>query len=102
MMIRMYKIEGPKGPQGVVLGFLLIGVGAVIVTAGLALLIVVALAGAALGTGVLLYRRLTGKPIPGLPRTGAAERLDPSLEVFAPDPADARAALPPPGERKQP
>ncbi len=95
MSIRVYKLDGAKGVQASVVGLLLIGVGAVIVAAGLALLIVVALAGAALGTGYILYRRLTGKSIPGLPGREASTRLDPALEVFAtsaeePDHADER------------
>ena len=102
MSIRIYKLDGPPGPKGVVLGVLLLGVGAVIVTAGLALLIVIALAGAALGTGVLLYRRLTGKPIPGIPRAVSRDRLDPSLEVFATDAPTAQGTLPPPSERENP
>jgi hypothetical protein len=100
MSIRIYKLDGAKGPKGVVLGLLLLGVGAVIVTAGLALLIVVALGGAALGTGFLLYHRLTGKPIPGLPRAAANPGLDPTLEVFAPDAAMAKGELPSAGDRE--
>ena len=102
MSIRIYKLDGPTGPKGVVLGVLLLGVGAVIVTAGLALLIVIALAGAALGAGVILYRRLTGKPIPGLPRADPRHRLDPNLEVFAPETPTAQVTLPPPRERDVP
>ena len=99
MSIRIYKLDAPKGPKGILLGFILVGVGAVIVTAGLALLIVVALAGAALGTGLLLYHRLTGKPIPGLPRAPAGSRLDPALEVFA-EPPTSQGALPPSKEHE--
>ena len=101
MSIRIYKLDGAKGPKGLVLGFLLLGVGAVIVTAGLALLIVVALAGAALGTGLFLYHRLTGKPIPGLPRSAANPRLDPTLEVFAPDASTVKGELPSAGDRER-
>lgn len=87
MAMRVYRLDGGTGAKGALFAVLIIGVGAVIVAAGVALLLVLATAGAVLGAGVLLYRRLSGKRLSGLRSAHANSGLDPSLEVFASDAA---------------
>ena len=62
---------------------LAVGLGAVFFVLGLALLLGLFAAGTALGTGVMIYRAITGRR-GALPRGAGAGRgdLDPSLEVF--------------------
>jgi hypothetical protein len=85
MSIRIYKLEGGSAAKSATLGFVVIGLGLLLLGIGLTLLIAAALVGAAIGGGVMLYRRLTGQPVIRAvgPRGNAG--LDPSLEVFAED-----------------
>jgi hypothetical protein len=82
METRIYKLE-TGGVKGVVLATVLVGVGALIIAFGLALLLALATAGAVIGAGVVLFRRLTGRSVLGLGRPRAETGLDPSLEVFS-------------------
>src|SRR5437773_2165529 len=66
-----------------VLLVLAVGLGAVFFVLGLALLLGLFAAGAALGTGVIIYRTITGRRGALPPGAGAGRaELDPSLEVF--------------------
>ena len=85
MSMRVYKLEGGTGAKGAALGLLVVGAGIVLLVFGLALLVVLGVVGTAAGLGVLLYRRLTGRPLIGVPDVMATRRPDPSLEVFAED-----------------
>ena len=81
---RIYKLEG-GGAKGAALAIVIVGVGVLVVAFGLALLVVLGTVGAALGAGVILYRRLTGRSTPLVRGAAASARPDPGLEVFAPD-----------------
>jgi hypothetical protein len=62
---------------------LAVGVGATLLVVGFALIAGLVVAGGVLGTGVAIYRRLTGKHRATLPAQGARDLgLDPALEVF--------------------
>ena len=64
---------------GIALAVVILGVGAVVLTVGFALLAGLAIAGGVLGTGYAIYRRLRGTR-QTLPPSGA-HGLDPQLEV---------------------
>ena len=85
MSMRIYRLEGSTSAKSVVAGLLIAGAGIVLLVFGIALLAVLAIAGTAVGLGVIAYRRLTGRPVLGFPTATptAARRPDPSLEVFA-------------------
>ena len=87
MSMRIYKLEGGTSAKGVVAGLLIAGAGLVLLVFGIALLAVLAVAGTAVGLGIIAYRRLTGRPVLGFPtaKRTTAGGLDPSLEVFADD-----------------
>lgn len=57
-----------------------LGAGAALLLVGLALLAGLAVAGGIIGSGVIAYRALRGKP--PTPIRGSSSPLDPSLEVF--------------------
>jgi len=67
---------------------LILGLGAIFLTLGMALLAGLAITGAVIGTGVAVYRRIKGKPhlVSGHRLTGESG-LDPSLEVQPSRPA---------------
>lgn len=85
MSMRIYKLEGGGGAKGAALAIVIVGVGVLVVAFGLALLLVLGTVGAAIGAGVILYRRLTGRTTPRVRGADATARLDPTLEVFASD-----------------
>jgi hypothetical protein len=85
MSIRIYKLDGGSGAKSATLGVVVIGLGLLLLGIGLTLLIAVALVGAVIGGGVMLYRRLTGQPLIRVARPQGNAGLDPSLEVFAED-----------------
>jgi hypothetical protein len=85
MSMRVYKLEGGGGAKGAGLAIAIVGIGLLIVGFSLALLLVLGTVGAVIGAGVVLYRRLTGGTMPGIPGARATAQVDPSLEVFAPD-----------------
>ena len=85
MSMRVYKLEGGGGAKGAGLAIAIVGVGALVVAFGLALLLVLGTVGAVVGAGVILYRRLTGRAMPSVYSGRATAQVDPSLEVFAPD-----------------
>jgi len=61
---------------------LALGLGATLLVVGFALLAGLAVAGGVLGTGIAIYRRLTGRHRAVLPQTSRNTGLDPALEVF--------------------
>ena len=62
----MILLQGrTTGARTGVAGVLLILLGLAVLLSGVALLMVVAIAGAALGGAVMLFRRLTGRPVLG-------------------------------------
>ena len=76
----MILLQGrTSGARTGVAGLLLVVVGLAILLSGIALLAAVAIAGAALGGAVMLFRRLTGRPVLGATTRAA----DPPLEVPA-------------------
>ena len=85
MSIRIHKLEGNGGVKGAALGVVIVGVGLLFVGIGIALLLALATAGALVGGGVMLYRRLTGRPASPLRGSRVNAQLDPALEVFAED-----------------
>jgi hypothetical protein len=85
MSIRIYKLEGGGGAKGAALAIVIVGIGALLVAFGVALLLVLGTVGAAIGAAVILYRRLTGRPVVGLPRADGRAGTEQGLEVFAPD-----------------
>ena len=101
--MQIYRLEGKGGTRGAIIAILAIGAGLVIVTFGLALLLVVSVAGALIGSGILLYRRLTGKPLFRVAGAPSSAATGGGLEVFAEDAVVANRAIrelpesPPPG-----
>ena len=85
----VYSITFRNRWLALLLGLVVLGVGAALLVVGIALLAGVALVGGVLGLGVLAYRKLRGTR--ARPVRPSDSGLDPSLEVFAhPDvlPAD--------------
>jgi hypothetical protein len=106
MSIRIYTTGQIGGAKGLALATVLVGLGFVVLAFGLVLLAAVAAAGAAVGAGVMLYRRLTGRPLFRVPGGRETSRPDPALEVFSTDPvitdrtpSERADLLPPPGPR---
>ncbi len=104
MDIRVIRI-GPKSRLGMAaLAAGVVVVGGTLVVLGAALLLALAAAGAVVGTGVVLYRRLTGRgraqaPDAALDWTRAGRQgLDPRMEVRVPEPG-AAGSLPPASPR---
>ena len=97
MIVRLYGLSVRGKAGALALGLAALAVGGVFLALGLALLLGLGLVGTALGAGVLLYRKLTGRDPIGLlaPRRSAA--LDPRDEVFSPArrPVGLRGASPP-------
>jgi hypothetical protein len=61
---------------------LILGLGVILLTVGVALIAGLAITGALIGTGIALYRRLRGKPdLLSGQWVSSDARLDPSLEV---------------------
>lgn len=88
MPYRVVKFTVKNRAAAVALGATALVLGGVLLALGITLLVGVAVVGTAVGTGVMLYRRLAGR---GAPRVNGAARLDPRLEVFAEPPRmDAR------------
>ena len=97
-MAKMYALTVRNRVAGAVLAVAILGLGAVLLTVGFALLLALVVAGAVLGTGVAIYRRLRGGRGPvrmnldelisrsSTPGSG----LDPTLEVKAIQPAIVR------------
>jgi hypothetical protein len=85
MSIRIHRLEGGGGVKGAAVAVVIVGAGILLVGVGLALLLALATAGALIGAGVMVYRRLTGQSAAALRGARASSRLDPSLEVFAED-----------------
>ena len=100
--MRIYRLDAGSGAKGTALAVAIVALGLVAVSLGLLLLVVLATAGAALGAGFVLYRRLTGRSGQQVRASSAAAGLDPALEVFARDPVvtdravgEQRNSLPP-------
>jgi hypothetical protein len=87
-MVRVYQITVRNKAAAVAIGAAVVIVGGALVAVGLTLFFGIALGGAALGAGALLFRRLSGR------HTGRP--LDPAQEVFPPAPADATRQIGPP------
>jgi hypothetical protein len=79
--MRVYQITVRNKAAALAIGATALIVGGALVAIGLTLFAGLALGGAALGAGALVFRRLTGRPTVG--------PLDPAQEVFA---AQARPA----------
>ena len=88
-MGKMYSLTVRNRATGAVLAVAILGLGAVFLTVGFALLLALVVAGGALGAGVSLYRRLRGGSSASrikLGKMGAPARaagLDPALEIQA-------------------
>lgn len=103
MFIRVYglKIRGTAG--ALALGLAALAVGGVFLLFGFALLLALGAVGVALGAGVALYSRLTGRHLFGLPAAGGSSGLGPTKEVFPPEQqARDRRGTSRPNERLQP
>ena len=81
-MLRIYGINVRNRPAAIALAAVALAVGAVFVAFGIVLLLGLAAVGATIGTGVLLYRALTGRRVGRARRSELSSDLDPSLEVF--------------------
>jgi hypothetical protein len=82
-MIRVYSMRARNGPAAFALAAVVLAVGALLVALGLLLLLGLVAIGAAIGTGAVLFRALTGR---GRRRVWYRD-LDPSLEIFPNDSA---------------
>jgi hypothetical protein len=82
MTIHIRTSTGRLGPAGIGAAVLLLMMGGAIVLSGLALLLALAVAGTAIGAGVVLFRRLTGRSGRVVHSRRQAKGLDPALEVF--------------------
>ena len=81
-MLRIYGITVRNRPAAIALAAVALAIGAVFVAFGIVLLLGLAALGTAIGTGVLLYRALTGRRGDRARRSELPSDLDPSLEVF--------------------
>ena len=94
-MGKMYSLTVRNRAAGAVFAVAILGLGAVFLTVGLALLLALVVAGAALGAGVSFYRRLRGGSSASRMKLGemgasAPNRvagLDPAMEIQATRPA---------------
>ena len=85
--MKVYTFSTRNRGVGLLAGLLLLGAGTAFLLLGVALLAGIAIVGGVLGTGIVAYRMLRGRPATTFqPPAPPAARLDPSLEVFA-DPA---------------
>lgn len=84
--MKVYTFSTRNRGAGLLAGLLLLGAGAALLVLGVAILAGVAIVGGVLGTGLVAYRMLRGKPAATFQPPPSAHRLDPSMEVFA-DPA---------------
>ena len=80
--MRVYTFSTRNRGTSLLVGLLVLGAGAALLVLGLALLAGVAIVGGLLGTGIIAYRALRGKPAVPLERPTSVDGLDPSLEVF--------------------
>lgn len=94
----VYTFTSRSRGASLLVGLLVLGAGAALLVLGLALLAGVAIVGGLLGTGIIAYRALRGKPAPSLERSTSVPDLDPSLEVFA----EPRAIAPNAGDDAHP
>jgi len=80
-MAKVYTVTVRNRAAGIALVVVILGLGAVLLTVGFALLAGLTIAGGVLGTGYAIYRRLrcTRQTLP----TSRAHGLDPQLEVKA-------------------
>jgi hypothetical protein len=81
--MRMYSLTTRHRTGGLLLALAVLGAGVALLLVGIALLATLAVAGAVVGSGFMLYRALRGKHQPRLddPRSSATI-LDPALEVL--------------------
>ena len=80
-MSKVYSLTIQNRAAAIVFAIVILGLGAVFLTVGLALLAGLAVAGGVLGAGYTLVHRLRGgRPVVGQPAAGQP-RLDPALEV---------------------
>lgn len=79
-MAKIYAVTVRNRAAGIALAVVVVGLGAVLLTIGFALLAGLMIAGGVLGTGYAIYRRLRG-PRQTLPPSQARAGLDPMLEV---------------------
>ena len=70
-------------------GIALVGLGVVILLSGVALLLLVAVAGAALGGAVVLFRKVTGRPVFDTRRTAPGLEVDADYEIRPAKPDDS-------------
>lgn len=82
-MLRVYGINVRSRPAAIGLAALALGVGAIFVAFGIVLLLGLVAVGTLVGTGVLLYRALTGRKPDRSALHTVRHDLDPSLEVHA-------------------
>jgi hypothetical protein len=87
MQVRVYRIGSRNRLATIGLIAAALAVGAVLIAFGLVLLLGLAAASVLVGSGLMIYHRLTGRG-PEIQTWRAREELDPSLEVF---PGELRA-----------
>jgi hypothetical protein len=81
--MRMYSLTTRNRTSGLLLGLAVLGAGVALLLLGIALLATLAVAGAVVGSGVMLYRSLRRKHQPRLEDLrSSATILDPALEVL--------------------
>jgi len=99
MQVRIYRVGSKNRLATIALVAAALAMGAVLIAFGLVLLLGLAAAGAVVGSGLMIYRRLTGRA-PVIQRWSAGEALDPSIEVFPSVTASAlpAASAPPPAD----
>jgi hypothetical protein len=85
-MNRLYTLNVRNRPAAIALAAVALAVGAIFVAFGIFLLLGFAAVGTLIGSGVLLYRALTGRRAGRLPTPDSRSELDPSLEVFPREP----------------
>lgn len=96
-MAKVYTLTVGNRAAGIALGVVILGLGAVLLTVGFALLAGLMIAGGVLGTGYSIYRRLRGTRQTLQPSRGHG--LDPQLEV-KPTRATVVRPLPPSGDTR--
>jgi hypothetical protein len=82
---RSIQVSPKSRAATIAVGAAVLVVGGALVVVGATLLLAAVSVAAIAGTGVLLYRRLTGSAKRSAPPVVPPADLDPRLEVFAPD-----------------
>lgn len=90
MVVRVYGLNVRNKATAIALGMAALVVGGTFLVFGLALLVSVGVIGLALGIGILLFRKVTGRGRSRIGTRASSRELDPANEVFPDERVDQR------------